>query len=146
MYHHILVHIDLHRPHTWYPLVTEAIGLARLHAAKLSLFEVMPEIGLPLMAKYLPKDTEAKLKQALMEQLKAFIHEHIPDDIEAEALLGEGPLQHAFLLIAEEIDADLIMLPPRYSKHLQHTLGAVAAHVVRHATCSVLVVRRPEPD
>ena len=48
---------------------------------------------------------------------------------------------------AEKIDADLIVIPSHgYHGIKRFTLGSVAERVIRHANCSVLVLRRSDAN
>ena len=60
---------------------------------------------------------------------------------EAKLLVREGRPWDEILQQAEDLDADLIVLASHDPKLSDYLLGSVAARVVRHAHCSVLVAR-----
>ena len=63
----------------------------------------------------------------------------------AEVRVTEGPPADAILAVAEELDADLIVIATRGRTGLRRVvLGSVAESVVRNAKASVLVVRLHE--
>src|SRR4051812_27403273 len=62
------------------------------------------------------------------------------------ALLVDGEPGEALLEIAQQRDADLLVIGARHDVSLaERLLGTVATEVVRRAACEVLVVR-PRPD
>jgi nucleotide-binding universal stress UspA family protein len=74
-------------------------------------------------------------KDALKELAESF-------DLEVETIFTEGDPGHEIVRIAEELNADLIVLGTHgYSGWKRFTLGSVAELVVRHAPCAVLTIR-----
>jgi len=56
-------------------------------------------------------------------------------------VLGEGSVYDVILKIADKIKADLVVMASDSPEHHHYLLGPNASRVVRHAKCSVLVVR-----
>ncbi len=74
-------------------------------------------------------------KDALKELAKSF-------DLEVETIFTEGDPGHEIVRVAEELNADLIVLGTHgYSGWKRFTIGSVAELVVRHAPCAVLTIR-----
>lgn len=74
-------------------------------------------------------------KDALTELAKSF-------DMEVETIFTEGDPGHEIVRVAEEINADLIVLGTHgYSGWKRFTMGSVAELVVRHAPCAVLTIK-----
>jgi nucleotide-binding universal stress UspA family protein len=74
-------------------------------------------------------------KNALKELAKSF-------DLEVETIFTEGDPGHEIVRVAEELNADLIVLGTHgYSGWKRFTIGSVAELVVRHAPCAVLTIR-----
>lgn len=64
--------------------------------------------------------------------------------LQAEAVVLRGDPRHALIEYASRMKADLIVMGSHgRSGVAKLVLGSVASHVVSHAPCSVLVVRRP---
>ena len=62
--------------------------------------------------------------------------------VNVESIFAEGDPGHVIVRIAEEHDADLIILGSHgYTGWKRFTMGSVAELVVRHAPCAVFVVR-----
>ena len=55
--------------------------------------------------------------------------------------MRQGGVYHEILEEAKEMDADLIVMTSHRAGVRTYFLGSHAGHVVRYATCSVLVVR-----
>ena len=56
-------------------------------------------------------------------------------------IVGQGSIHREIIAAAEKADADLIVMASHKPTARDYLLGANAAHVVRHAACSVMVVR-----
>ncbi len=74
-------------------------------------------------------------KDTLKELAKSFA-------LEVEAIFTAGDPGHEIVRVAEEQNADLIVLGTHgYSGWKRFTIGSVAEFVVRHAPCAVLTIR-----
>jgi nucleotide-binding universal stress UspA family protein len=94
-----------------------------------------------IVAQYFPKGYEKEVAGNVMDQLKAFVHKKIPDDVKVKHIVGNGNVYESILNVAKTIKADLIIVQARRPELRKFLLGPNAARVVRHAECSVLVVR-----
>jgi nucleotide-binding universal stress UspA family protein len=80
-------------------------------------------------------EARQKGKNALKELAKSF-------DLEVETIFTDGDPGHQIIRIAEELNADLIVLGTHgYSGWKRFTIGSVAELVVRHAPCAVFTIR-----
>ena len=69
------------------------------------------------------------------------------DSVDIKVMLREGKPGVTILKVSEEISADLIVIPSHgYHGMKRLVLGSVAERVIRHATCSVLVLRRSDAE
>jgi nucleotide-binding universal stress UspA family protein len=141
MYKTILLPVDLNDETSWKKAMPSAITMCRQYGASLHVLTVVPDFGMAIVGQYFPEDYEKKVSQKVLEQLHAFVKEHVPDDIRVQHIVGEGTIYEVILNIAEEIAADLIVIASHRPKVQDYLLGPNAARVVRHARCSVLVVR-----
>jgi nucleotide-binding universal stress UspA family protein len=81
------------------------------------------------------EEARQKGKDALNELAESF-------DLEVETIFTEGDTGHEIVRVAEELNADLIVLGTHgYSGWKRFTIGRVAEFVGRHAPCSVLTIR-----
>lgn len=141
MYKNILLTVDLEHPNAQVKSLPIAVELCEKHAAKLHVLTVVPNFGMSIVAQQFPKDFEKKVSRAAMDQLKAFVKEKLPADLKAQHIVGHGNIYESILSVAKQIRADLIVVQARRPELRKFLLGPNAARVVRHATCSVLVVR-----
>lgn len=135
MYKNILVPVAVdHGPH-----LDEVLALARLlrdddgRITVLTVAEAIP----PYVSQYLPEGQEARTRAAIHADLGGELEE-VPD-IEIRVVTG-----HAGVTIvdyAERHGVDCIVMHSHRPGLTDYFLGSTAARVVRHAPCSVHVIR-----
>jgi len=140
MFKNILVPVDLTDPEFAKPAVETAASLARAYAAGLRLLHVMPATP-AMLAEYVPADFDAQQKRSATEALEIVASETGLDARQVSAAVRQGGVYHEILEEAAEIGADLIVMSSHQPAMKTYLLGSNAAYVVRHAKCSVLVVR-----
>ena len=141
MFRNILVPIDLSDKHSWRKALPAAIAMGEAFGAKLHVITVVPEFGLPIVGQYFPEGYEEKVRQQAAKQLKAFVAEQVPEAVPTRRIVAEGKIYQEILKAARTIEADLIVMGSHHPELKDYLLGPNAAKVVRHADCSVLVVR-----
>jgi nucleotide-binding universal stress UspA family protein len=141
MYSTILLPVDLEDEHSWRKPAPTAVALCRTFNASLHLLGVAPEFGMPLVAQYFPPDYEARICRELEDRLRAFIADRVPAEIGATPHVAHGTPYREILRVREQIGADLIVMGSHRPELRDYLLGPNAARVVRHAPCSVMVVR-----
>lgn len=141
MYHNILVPVDLSDKHSWRKALPTAVSLCETFQGRLHLITVVPEFGLPMVGQFFPEGYEAKLRQHAAKQLKEFAAEQVPPDIPTRRIVAEGKIYQQILTAAETIKADLIVMGSHRPELKDYLLGPNAAKVMRHAKCSVMIVR-----
>lgn len=144
MYKNILLPIDLESENSWKRALPQAIDLANHYKARLHLLTVVPEmvsVGTPLMMPYFPDDWEKKLIDHAGGMLKAFAEKNIPAALKATFSIARGSIYVQILATAEDRKSDLIVMASHRPEIRDYLIGPNAAHVVRHAPCSVFVVR-----
>ena len=81
------------------------------------------------------EETQQRGKNALKELAESF-------DLEVETIFTEGAPGHEIVRVAEELNADLIVLGTHgHSGWKRFTIGSVAEFVGRHAPCAVFTIR-----
>ncbi|NQU59401.1 MAG: universal stress protein [Rhodospirillales bacterium] len=141
MYERILLSIDLNDGLSWEAPLEKALTLCRTFNSSLHVVNVIPDLNIEVMQLYLPDDTEQNLIQSVTESLQGFIENNIPSEIGAVACISQGSIYSAVLKTAKEVKADVIIIGSHRPTMGDFLLGPNAARVVRHADCSVLVVR-----
>jgi len=86
---------------------------------------------------YLPPNHQEEVRKSAM----AAMAERIGDMKNVEPVILIGNAGHALTEYAEEIGADLIIVGSHRPEFKDYLLGATAARIVRHAPCSVHVLR-----
>lgn len=141
MYQEILVPIDINQESSWKKSLPTALALCRTFGASLSLVSVVPDFGMSAVSQYFPPGTEKKMREEAATHLHQFIAEQIPSEIKAQTIVAGGSVYREILGAAKEVSADLIVMASHRPEVSDYLLGANAAKVVRHASCSVMVVR-----
>jgi nucleotide-binding universal stress UspA family protein len=141
MFRQILVTVDLGDPELAKPSIETAVALARPSGGHLRLLNVMPPMPTKL-AEYVPADFDAQQRRSAEEALTIIAQESGLDPAHVSSTVRQGGVHHEVLEEAKETNADLIVMSSHLSATRGHSLGSNAAHVVRYAKCSVLVVRQ----
>ncbi len=139
MYKNILVPIDIAQESSWRKAIPVAIAQARANAASLHFAAVAP--AAPPQLAFLPADYGSKMLAHAEEKLEAVVSEHVPADLECRQHVRQGSIYKEILALTRAIGADLIVMASHHPGLEDYLLGPNAARVVRHAPCSVLVVR-----
>lgn len=140
MYRNILLPVDLGDEHSWRKALPTALALCKTFGAALHVVTVVPDFGLPLVAQYFPPDYEARMHQQVADRLKEFVAAQVPGE-PVQSIVAAGNVYHEILTAAERVGADLIVMGSHRPELSDYLLGPNAARVVRHADCSVMVVR-----
>jgi nucleotide-binding universal stress UspA family protein len=74
-------------------------------------------------------------------QLQDFVRTRVPAEINVRHIVAEGSVYDVIIKTAVQINADAIVMDASRPEQLNYLLGPNVARVVRHATCSVLLVR-----
>ena len=138
MYSRILVPLDLDEPSSWSKAVPVAQAMAKAFDASVTLCTVVPDSVAMIEAQWSRLSFQALLDKA-SAKLSLLAHELDCEDVETE--VGMGNIAGGILSVAESIGADLIVVSSHRPEMKDWVLGANAARVVRHAGCSVMVVR-----
>ena len=141
MFKDILLPIDLGDVESSRKAVSTAIELSRTEGARLHLLCVVPGFSMSIVSQYFPEGFEEKSLAEAARQLDDFIAKNIPSEITGRAVVANGTVYEEILRTAGEIGCDVIVMASHRPALKDYLLGPNAARVVRHANCSVLVVR-----
>jgi universal stress protein F len=136
LYKSILIPVDLANV-TKVNFLVDHASVHRNSNSKVILLNVVEEIP-SWAAVELPRGIVDKSVQSSLEKLKALA---ASASIEVEVEVRVGHPYKTILEVAEEKSAELIIVASHQPELRNYFLGSTAAKVVRHATCSVLVVR-----
>ncbi len=136
MHKSILVPIDI--AHLAEGKATVDIALSNAtEGSKIVLLNVIEDIP-KWAAAQLVSGTLEKSKQHARDELEAIAKAH---DAKIDVEIRMGHTYQIILDVAAEIEADLIVIASHRPGFKDYYLGSTAAKVVRHAKCSVHVVR-----
>lgn len=141
MFNKILIPIDLVHESSWRKALPLAIREARNNNAQLTVMTVVPELDAAFTAAALPRDFNKNRRKEAETKLAELYAREVPDDIKAEQYVGDGNIYRSILKRAEDTGVDLIVMASHRPSLRDYLLGANAARVVRHARCTVMVVR-----
>lgn len=140
MYKTILVPVDLAEPKASEEALARAAALADVGDGTVRLIYVRPLTPVTYM-EYVPPNFEADQQRETEEGLAA-IAASVPLPSErVSAVVRLGSVYHEVLDEAENCGADLVVVGSHRPTMATYLLGSNATTIVRHARCSVLVVR-----
>jgi len=142
MYKTILVTIDLTHKPSWEMALPEAVALAKASGGVLHVLSVVPNVGSPLVAGYLPEGFEKHALEEANAHLGAIVDDNIDKSIETHVHLAHGVVHTEILKAIETHHADLVVMASHSPDRVREFLvGSEADRVVRRSPVSVLVVR-----
>jgi nucleotide-binding universal stress UspA family protein len=141
MYAHILLTLDLTDESSWRKALPTAVEYCRAFDATLHLLTVVPDFGMTVVGPFFPEGYADKAIGQAKADLKNFSAQHVPPEVKVQRVVAYGRIYEEILEAARKIGADLIVIASHRPELQDYLLGPNAARVVRHAECSVLVVR-----
>lgn len=141
MYKDILLPVDLNHERSWTRSLPVALDLCRTFDTRLHVVSVIPEFGPSMVSQFFPEDFEKRATSHIMDALHAFVREHVPSGIRVQHVVAHGEVYDEIIRAAEANGCDLIVLGAHRPEFKDYLIGSNAARIVRHARCSVLVVR-----
>jgi len=135
----ILIPVDTSQLDAAHAAMNFAKSLFKDDVVEFTFFNVLPYIPAYVAAE-MPDDLSARLHNDAKDVLKKFAADLGVADT-AHIAVREGNAGREILDFAAEIKPDLILMSSHDPGLADYILGSNAAHVVRHAHCSVLIVR-----
>jgi len=137
----ILLAIDLNDEGSWTKALPVALDFVGASGGTLHVMTVVPDFGMSIVGQFFPKGFEQGVGEKVLAALKGFVKAHVPDGVKTQHIVGEGSVYEVVLNMAEKINADMIVVTSGRDDLKDFLLGPNAARIVRHAKCSVTVVR-----
>lgn len=141
----VLVAIDLEHESTNGEILRMASMLANCDGARVTLLTVVEAIPVTV-SQYLPKRYEQQLTQSVATKLGALAASMNVTSGHVDSSVRFGSVYKEILTYAATIEADLIVMGSHEPNVADYLLGSNAARVVRHAACSVYIVRHVHTD
>lgn len=139
MFKTILVPVDISQLDAAIQALSLAKDVAKARGGKIVLLNVVEEVPNYIAAE-IPAEILSNSVERAETELMAFAErEGMAGD--AEIVIRRGHAARDILTFASERKADMIVMASHDPGIADYFLGSVAGHVVRHAHCSVLVVR-----
>ena len=136
----IILGVDLAEPGARSKGLTEAMELAGASRGEFRLVNVQPVMPASFM-EYVPADFDVEQAKRAKDALDAIVASIESAGGRKSAATRAGGIYHELLREASEWDADLIVVGSHRPVMSDYLLGSNAKTIVRHAQCSVLVVR-----
>jgi nucleotide-binding universal stress UspA family protein len=123
--------------------IRKAAQLAALDNAQLDVIAVVPDFGMSQVSSFFSKDHHEKMVAEAKEHLNALVTKALDADQNAKVrhVIATGRAYEEVLNLAKKTGASLIVVGAHKADISDYLLGPNAARIVRHATCSVHVVR-----
>lgn len=141
MYKTILLPVDLNRLDEQRSALEKAVAIAHVNEAVLHVAGVLPDYGMSIVGGFFPEGFEQKMLDEAQERLTDWCTKSLPKDLEVHHHVLKGTIYEEILQAARRLGVDLIVMTAHRPELKDYLLGPNAARVVRHADCSVLVVR-----
>ncbi|MBL4918803.1 universal stress protein [Szabonella alba] len=136
----ILLPIDLSDRDNWKKPLAEALSMLG-QGGMLHVVSVLPDYGMSQVGAYFRKDHEKEALTAFGKALSDWTAANIPDGVDVRPHVLHGTIYDEILRAADKLRADVIVMGAHRPALKDYLLGPNAARVVRHAPCSVYVVR-----
>jgi len=145
----ILVPVDLGDTETSGKVLATAVDQAERDSADLTVMTVVPDMITGIDYRYAIRgetggsgdyDLKEIVKNAL-DHLNQFVEDNTPKGMQVETIARHGTVYEQILDVADDIDAVQIVIGAHRPQLADYLLGPNTSRVVRHAKCSVNVVR-----
>ena len=145
----ILVPVDVEEPRSWRNVLGPLRQHVRGNDIDLTAATVVPDLGTVIaqaaqaapFASVSPVELKEHALQVATERLNTLVGEVGDEFGDIRTVTRSGTVYSEILSTAEEMFADLIILMSHVPDIGDYLLGPNAAKIVRHAKCSVFVVR-----
>jgi nucleotide-binding universal stress UspA family protein len=139
----VLCAVDVSNPHRDDTVLRMAARMAALDDAQLDVVTVVPDYGLSVVGTFFDADHHDKVVEESRQRLNDLVTEVLGKDANESVrhVVVTGNTYDEILRLAEADGAALIVIGAHRPDLRDYLLGPNAARVVRHANCSVLVVR-----
>jgi universal stress protein F len=140
MFRKILVAVDLADSAQPPKGIAEAVELANASGGVVRLVNIQPLLPATFM-EYVPADFDAEQEKRASAALREIVAKVPLPQERLSGMVRIGGIYHEILGEAVEWGADLIVVGSHRPVVTDYLLGSNAKTIVRHALCSVLVVR-----
>lgn len=124
-------------------IIQKAAQLAALDGGQLDVVAVVPDFGMSQVGAFFGKDHHDKMIEDAKAMLNTLVTQALdPDQNEkVRHVVATGRAYEEVLKLAATTNAGLVVVGAHKADLTDYLLGPNAARIVRHANCSVYVVR-----
>ncbi len=140
MYRRIVLAVDLADPAPRPKGLAQALELAEASRGELRLVNVQPMLPATFM-EFVPADFDAEQEARAKAALEKIVSRIEAPNVKISCAVASGGIYHELLSEATQWAADLIVVGSHRPVMADYLIGSNAKTIVRHAQCSVLVVR-----
>jgi len=140
MFKSILVPVDLAEPELAKPAIDSGATMVRASGGRLRLVNVLAMTPV-MLAEYVPPDFDTQQRKIAEAALAELARNCGLDAAHVSSTVRQGGIYHEVIEEAKAMPADLIVMTSHRPDMRSYFLGSNAGHMVRYATCSVLVLR-----
>ncbi len=140
MFKKILVAVDLEHDALVDDLLVVASDIANIHGAQVHLLNVVGAAQ-AVVSQFLPENYETMASKKIETELAVLAAKVDLTDGAATSSVRFGSVYQEILAHAGKFGADLIIVASHKPNVGDYLLGTTAARIIRHASCSALVIR-----
>ena len=124
-------------------VIKTAARMAALDGDQLDVVAVVPDFGMSQVGSFFSKDHHDNMVAEAKEQLNALVTKAVgsAQNDNVRHVIATGRAYEEVLKLAQKTKASMIVIGAHKADLSDYLLGPNAARVVRHAVCSVYVVR-----
>ncbi len=143
MTHSVLCAVDVSNGKDDVKTIQTAARMAAADGAQLDVMAVVPDFGLSQVGSFFNEDHHDKM----VAEAKVALNELVTTSLDADQnanvrhVVATGRAYEEVLRLAASTNPSLIVVGARKADLTDYLLGPNAARIVRHANCSVYVVR-----
>ena len=137
----VLAAVDILHEEGRSDVLKTAKKLADMSDCNLAVVTVVPDFGMSVVSVYFTEDTVHKAVEHTQQRLHELTEETLGKDVPVKHIIHTGTAYDEILSTAEDLGVEMIVVGAHKPDYRDYLLGPTAARIVRHASCSVHVVR-----
>jgi nucleotide-binding universal stress UspA family protein len=139
----VLCAIDITETALTQRILLKASKLAKLEQTTLDVVTVLPDFGMSMVSDFFTKDHSDSVIAKAKDQLHQIVEDTLGSDQASTVrhLVVTGNAYEEILNVAKQANSSLIVIGAHKPDFTDFLLGPNAARVVRHSSCSVMVIR-----
>lgn len=141
MSQYVLAAVDIMHEEGRVDVLKTAQRLAQMEGLPLAVVTVVPDFGMSMVSVYFDEDAVHKAVAEATQRLHRLTKETLGTDHNIKHVIRTGTAYEQILETAQDLEIALIVVGAHKPDYRDYLLGPTAARIVRHANCSVHVVR-----